>query len=159
MSSIYYYEPFYNFDRFFDEAFARSPRSTSTDGSDGQVAQRSNVDAGVAQALKPRMDLHEDAEKNTVTATFELPGLKKEDVQIDVHDGRLTISGESKISEEHQKDGYAVRERRFGKFSRTLRLPQGVKEEEIKASLENGVLTVTFPKSGKEAAPKKITIS
>lgn len=74
-----------------------------------------------------RMDLHEDAAKNTVTATFELPGLKKEDVEIDVHDGRLTVSGESKISSEHEENGYAVRERKFGKFSRTLRLPQGVK--------------------------------
>ncbi len=73
------------------------------------------------------MDLHEDAAKNTVTATFELPGLKKEDVEIDVHDGRLTVSGESKISSEHEENGYAVRERKFGKFSRTLRLPQGVK--------------------------------
>ena len=72
------------------------------------------------------MDLHEDAEKNTVTATFELPGMKKEDVQIGIHDGRLTVSGETKVSEEHNKDGYAVRERRFGKFSRTLRLPPGV---------------------------------
>ncbi|EEB98407.1 hypothetical protein MPER_02087, partial [Moniliophthora perniciosa FA553] len=105
------------------------------------------------------MDLHENAEKNVVTATFELPGLKKEDVQIDVQDGRLTIAGESKISEEHEKDGYAIRERRFGKFSRTLRLPQGVKEEEIKASLDNGVLTVTFPKAGAEVAPKRITVS
>lgn len=73
------------------------------------------------------MDLHEDAEKNLVTATFELPGLKKEDVNIEVHDGRLTVSAESKISEEHEKDGYAVRERRYGKFSRMLQLPQGVK--------------------------------
>ena len=74
-----------------------------------------------------RMDLHEDAEKNLVTATFELPGMKKEDINIDVHNGRLTVSAESKISEEHEESGYAVRERRFGKFSRTLQLPQGVK--------------------------------
>ncbi len=73
------------------------------------------------------MDLHEDATKNSVTATFELPGLKKEDVQIDVHDGRLTISGEVKTSSEHEEEGYAVRERKYGKFSRMLRLPQGVK--------------------------------
>lgn len=73
------------------------------------------------------MDLHEDAEKNTVTASFELPGLKKEDINIDIHDGRLTVSGETKISEEREEDGYAIRERRFGKFSRTLRLPQGIK--------------------------------
>jgi HSP20 family molecular chaperone IbpA len=73
------------------------------------------------------MDLHENSESNTVTATFELPGLKKEDVHIDSQNGQLTISGESKISSDHDENGYAVRERRFGKFSRTLRLPQGVK--------------------------------
>ena len=106
-----------------------------------------------------RMDLHEDAEKNLVTATFELPGLKKEDISIDVHNGRLTVSAESKLSAEHNENGYAVRERRYGKLSRTLQLPQGLKEEEIKASVENGVLTVTFPKTTPELAPKKITIS
>lgn len=72
------------------------------------------------------MDLHENTD-NTVTATFELPGLKKEDVSIDVHNGRLTVSGESKRSTEHDENGYAIRERRFGKFTRTLRLPQGIK--------------------------------
>ncbi|KAL0071175.1 hypothetical protein AAF712_001737 [Marasmius tenuissimus] len=158
-SSIYYYEPFYNFDRFFDEFFSRSGRNAPSNADGGQALQRQGSDTAVTQALKPRMDLHEDADKNTVTATFELPGLNKEDVQIDVHDGRLTITGETKISEEHNNDGYAVRERRFGKFSRTLRLPQGVNEDEIKAGLEDGVLTVSFPKAGKEAAPKKITIS
>jgi len=73
-----------------------------------------------------RMDLHEDSEKNIVTATFEFPGIKKEDISIDVHNGRMTVSAESKISEEHDHEGYAVRERRFGKYSRTLQLPQGV---------------------------------
>ncbi|KAF5367114.1 hypothetical protein D9758_003858 [Tetrapyrgos nigripes] len=156
--SVYYYEPFYNFDRFFDE-FLNAPRS----GNNQQRIQQGGQGEGgnaVAQALKPRMDLHEDSEKNTVTATFELPGMKKEDVNIDVHDGRLTVSGETKVSEEHQdSNGWAVRERRFGKFSRTLRLPQGVKDDEIKATMDHGVLTVTFPKAAPEAAPKKISIS
>ncbi|KAF9010851.1 HSP20-like chaperone [Cyathus striatus] len=97
--------------------------------------------------------------KNLVTASFELPGLKKEDIQIDLTNGQLTIAAESKVSSEHNENGYAVRERRFGKFSRTLQLPKGVKDEEIKASMDNGVLTVTFPKTGAETAPKKITIS
>ena len=69
------------------------------------------------------MDIHEDAEKNAVTATFELPGLKKEDVSIDVQNDVLTVSGESKISEERDENGYAVRERRYGKFSRSIPLP------------------------------------
>ena len=73
------------------------------------------------------MDLHEDKEKNLVTATFELPGLSKENVSIDVRDNVLTVSGESTISSEHDEKGYAVRERRFGKFSRSLPLPQGIK--------------------------------
>ena len=73
------------------------------------------------------MDLHEDKEKNLVTATFEFPGSKKEDVHLEVQNGRLVVSVENKISGEHDESGYAVRERRFGKFSRTLQLPRGVK--------------------------------
>ena len=73
------------------------------------------------------MDVHEDAKSNTVTATFELPGLKKEDVNIDVHNNVLTISGESKISSERDENGYSVRERRYGRFERSIPLPEGIK--------------------------------
>lgn len=109
-------------------------------------------------SLAYRMDLHENPDNNTVTATFEFPGLTKEDINIDVHNGRLTVSAETKFSSEHNQEGYAVKERRVGKFSRTLQLPQGVKDEEIKAAMENGVLTVTFPKTSPAAAPKRITV-
>ncbi|KAJ7641433.1 HSP20-like chaperone [Roridomyces roridus] len=145
--SVFYYEPFYDVERMLNDTFARML---------GHNNNQNHND--VERALRPRMDLHEDATANTVTATFELPGIKKEDVQIDVHNGRLSISAESTISEEHEKDGYAIRERRYGKLARTLQLPQGVKEEEVKASMENGILTVTFPKSTAEQAPKKISI-
>ena len=74
-----------------------------------------------------RMDLHEDAEKNVVTATFEFPGVKKEDIQLEVQNGRLTVGAETKADEERNENGYAVRERRYGKWSRTLQLPTGVK--------------------------------
>ena len=77
--------------------------------------------------LSYRMDLHEDKEKNLVTAQFELPGLTKDKVNIDLHDNVLTVSGESSISTEHDEKGYAVRERRYGKFSRSLPVPQGIK--------------------------------
>lgn len=73
------------------------------------------------------MDLHEDAEKNIVTAFFELPGVKKDDVTLDAHNGRLTVTAETKSSDEHEEHGYAIRERRSGKYSRTLQLPQGIK--------------------------------
>ena len=74
-----------------------------------------------------RLDVHEDAEKNTVTAKIDLPGMKKEDVQIDVHQDRLVISGETNTTNDSQEKGYTVRERRFGKFSRALALPKGAK--------------------------------
>ncbi|KAH0578413.1 Heat shock protein 16 [Termitomyces sp. J132] len=153
MSSFVYYEPLYHFEKLLDDAF-----STRLANNDKQL-QRRGQDAGVTGFLKPRMDLHENTESNMVTATFELPGLKKEDVSIDIHNSRLTISGESKISTEHNERGYAIRERRFGRFARTLQLPQGVKEEDIKAKLDDGVLSISFPKTSAEEAPKKITIS
>ncbi|KAJ3872232.1 HSP20-like chaperone [Lentinula edodes] len=141
--SLYFYEPSYQWDRFFDNAF-------------GALASRGNQGP---RFIRPRMDLHEDKEKNLVTATFEFPGVKKEEIQLDMHNGRLTVYAETKVSEEHEQFGYAVRERSVGNFSRTLQLPQGVREEEIKASMEDGVLTVTFPKATAEEKPKKITIS
>ncbi|KAF7426326.1 hypothetical protein PC9H_008694 [Pleurotus ostreatus] len=148
--SLWFYEPFADFDRLFDEAFnARAGNGTVS-------RQRQSTTPTV---LRPRMDLHEDAEKNAVTASFEFPGLKKEDVNIDFHNGRLTVSAESNASSEKNEDGYAVRERRYGKFSRTLQLPQGIKDEDIKATMENGVLNVTFPKTTPELAPKKITVA
>jgi HSP20 family protein len=81
------------------------------------------------------MDIHKNAEGNTVTASFELPGLKKEDVKIDVHQGRLTISGESTDSSECAENGFAVCERRFGQFSRTIQLPQGIKVHNTESTL------------------------
>ncbi|EDQ99153.1 uncharacterized protein LACBIDRAFT_186670 [Laccaria bicolor S238N-H82] len=157
--SVFYYEPYYDFDRLLDDVF--TPRTARNGGVHNlkRALQGDATPEGAVRGLKPRMDLHEDKEKNLVTATFEFPGSKKEDVHLEIHNGRLVVSVENKISEEHDEGGYAIRERRFGKFSRTLQLPQGVKDDEIKANMEDGILTVTFPKSGAELAPKKIAIS
>jgi HSP20 family molecular chaperone IbpA len=73
------------------------------------------------------MDVHYDKETNNVNVSFELAGLQKEDVSIDVHNNVLTVSGEHKTSSERSESGYVIRERRYGKFSRNLSLPQGVK--------------------------------
>ena len=74
-----------------------------------------------------RLDLFESKDTNTVTAMFELPGLTSEGVAIDVHQNRLTVSGESTTSDSEEGRDYVVRERRSGKFSRTLQLPIGTK--------------------------------
>ncbi|KAF8266012.1 small heat shock protein [Lactarius quietus] len=106
-----------------------------------------------------RMDIHHDDKANTVCATFELPGLQKEDVSIDINNNILTVSGETKQSTERNEEGYTLRERRYGKFSRSLSLPQGLKHEDIKATMDNGCLNVVFPKSAPETSPAKIKIS
>ena len=72
-----------------------------------------------------RMDLHEDADKNLMTATFEIPGLSKDKVNIDIRNGKLTVSGEVFESAEKSEGGYSIRERRVGRFSRSVKLPEG----------------------------------
>jgi len=148
--SRFFYEPFSvsDFDRLFDEALStRQPSSLTQRPAEG------------TKFLRPRMDVHENPEGNTVTATFELPGLKREDVNIDVHQGRLTVSAQSSDTSERSEEGFAIRERRFGQFCRTIQLPEGIKEDEIKASMENGLLNVTFPRSAPQTAPKRVPIA
>ncbi|KAH8998158.1 HSP20-like chaperone [Lactarius akahatsu] len=133
---------FASLDRFFDEAF-----------NSRQIRRNQAVDT-----FRPRMDVHYKKDTNDVVASFELPGLQKEDVSIDLHNDVLTVSGQSNTATERNEDGYLIRERRYGKFTRALSLPQGVKNEDIKASMANGVLTISFPKSTRETEPKKIAI-
>ncbi|GBE77668.1 Heat shock protein [Sparassis crispa] len=142
-------EPFYSLidlEHLFDDSFTTRTRSPQT----GEVA--------ASRSLKPRMDLHEDTRANTVTVTFELPGLKKEDVDISVQNNMLTVSGEPRLSSEREEGGYSVCERRYGKFSRSLSLPRGIQTQNIKASMQDGVLTVTYPTTTPEAERRKITV-
>ena len=71
------------------------------------------------------MDLHEDVDKNLITATFELPGLSKDNVNIDARGGDLTVSGEVSESTENNQRGYVIHERKTGRFSRSVKLPEG----------------------------------
>ena len=105
-----------------------------------------------------RIDLHESGEGNEITAMFELPGMSKDDVIIEVQNNYLTVSGETKFAKDVEEDGYVLKERRRGKFTRTLPLPTDIKAEQIKASIEHGVLTVTFRKSAPEPASKRVAI-
>ncbi|KAJ7102935.1 HSP20-like chaperone [Mycena epipterygia] len=155
--STFYYDPFYHVERMINESFGR--RGSTNNQSQAFQRHGAGNDPDIQRAPRPRKNLHEDSTANTVTVTFELPGINKEDVQIDVHNGRLSVAAESKISETHEGDGYAFRERRFGKIARTLQLPQGVKESDVKAWMNDGILTVTFPKTSPEQAPRKIPIA
>jgi len=146
MSLIYYWEPFVaDVEHALEDAFGRHGRRTSRGHEN--------------QSLRPRIDVHESADANVVTANVELPGLKKEDIHIDIHNNRLTISGEVTQTSDLDKDGYTVKERRFGKFSRSLSLPLSTKAEDVKASLNDGILTVTFPKTSAEQEARRVSIN
>ncbi|KAH7549412.1 hypothetical protein JRO89_XS13G0028600 [Xanthoceras sorbifolium] len=95
--------------------------------------------------VKTRMDWKETPEAHVFKA--DLPGLKKEEVKVEIEDGSvLQISGERNVEKEDKNDTWHRVERSSGKFSRRFRLPENVKMDQIKASMENGVLTVTVPK-------------
>ncbi|KAG2112497.1 HSP20-like chaperone [Suillus cothurnatus] len=147
-----FYDPFSEFDKLFDDAFNARFRPSHTIEGNTTLTQRHD-------RAFPRMDLHENTETKTVTATFELPGIKQEDVNVEAHGNRLTISGESKRSDNYNKGSYVVQERSYGKFSRTLQIPQGIKVEDVHAKMENGVLTVCFPKAGPDQQPQRIAIA
>nr|XP_023900262.1 18.5 kDa class I heat shock protein-like [Quercus suber]POE50924.1 18.5 kda class i heat shock protein [Quercus suber] len=91
----------------------------------------------------------------------DLPGLNKEEVKVEVEDDRvLQISGERKVEKEEKKDTWHRVERSSGKFLSRFRLPENAKMDQIKASMENGVLTVTIPKvEVKKPEVKAIEIS
>lgn len=103
----------------------------------------------------PRMDLREV--EGGLELTVELPGLKEEDLHIDVEENLLTVSGEKKSASEFHDRGMHIVERRYGRFSRSVSLPAGVKSEAIKASLDDGVLTVVIPRDA-PAADRKVQI-
>src|SRR5882672_6487393 len=104
----------------------------------------------------PAFDIFED--KDNLVVKAELPGMKKDDIQISLHDGSLSISGERK-SESKNEDAEVYRsERFFGRFRRTVGLPTPVNPDTVKALYKDGILTVTLPKT-EEAKPKQIDVS
>jgi len=88
----------------------------------------------------------------------DLPGVKKEDINIDVKDNTLLISGERNFKEEVKEEDYYRVETSFGKFSRSFTLPEDVDTENIEASAENGILEVVIPKLAKKEDVKTITV-
>jgi HSP20 family protein len=104
----------------------------------------------------PAMDLVEIQDAFVLRA--DLPGVSESDVNIELDDNVLTISGERKAEHEERKEGYYRVERASGAFQRSLTLPEGVDPEAIEASFDNGVLEVRIPKP-EQRKPRKVTIS
>jgi len=103
----------------------------------------------------PAVDLFED--KDNFILRAELPGMKKDDIELSFRDGSLSISGERKAEDKYQDAEVYRAERFFGRFQRTITVPAPVSADKIKAQFKDGILTVTLPKT-EEAKPKHIEV-
>ena len=110
---------------------------------------------GGASSWLPAVDVTET--DNSLVLSFDLPGLNEDEIAIELEDNVLTVSGSRERKHEQKSDHYYRWERRHGQFSRSVALPAGVSENEIKATYANGVLEITVPKP-EEHKPKKIQI-
>jgi HSP20 family protein len=110
---------------------------------------------GQASTWLPAVDVWEtDSE---LVLSFDLPGIPEEKVAVELDDNILTVSGERERTQEHSTDRFYRFERRFGHFSRSVTLPAGIKEDQIKADYKDGVLEIRVPKP-EEQKPKRIRI-
>ena len=123
-----------DFDRIFDNMF--------------------NIDIPIRSkenSYYPAVDI-EETEKEFILSA-DMPGLKKKEVTIDIHDGIITIKGERMNEDKSSFNGYRMNERQFGSFNRSFRLPDNVNEDKIAAKFDNGELLITLPKT-KEIIPE-----
>jgi HSP20 family protein len=109
-----------------------------------------------AQAWVPTLDVWET--EDAVHYAFDLPGLTQDAIEVEVEDGALTVSATRARERKPEANTFHRFERRFGTFSRTIGLPQGVAEESINASYVNGVLEISVPKPA-QSKPKRIEVA
>ena len=131
-----------DFDRMFEESAWPAFRTRQLTGS---------------TAWSPNLDVFE--KDHRLIARIDLPGMKKEDVKVEVADGRLTISGERSHDTEEKKESFYRRECEYGSFYREILLPEGAALNGVKATFENGVLEVSVPLEVRsEAKPHVVEI-
>ena len=132
--------------RLFDDVFRGTGLPAAT-GSQGQ---------GVGNFVNASINVSET--ENEIRITAELPGVTEQDIDVSLDDDVLTIRGEKKFERKDDKENFHFVERSYGTFQRSLRLPFQVDPEQVQASFENGVLTVTLPKTGRQERSQRIQI-
>jgi len=113
----------------------------------------------MAEWVAPASEASSD--DNLYRIALELPGVEEKDIDITVDDGMVTVKGEKKASREEKGETWYFSERQYGSFSRSFRLPADADDSKLAAELKDGVLTLTAPKVGPEAAArgKKVAIT
>ena len=142
--SVGRFNPFEEIDRIFHQI---DPFSRGMFGRPGM--------RGILSKIFPAVNIAENRDKYFVRA--ELPGIKADEIKVQIDGQNLTISGERKIQSEGDNVKYYRRERESGDFSRTIRLPGEIEDENLTAKMVNGVLEVEIPKS-EASKPKQITV-
>ncbi len=144
--SIVQWEPLGNFvtlrdamDRLFQDSLVRPRMGGWLVPGDGDLA----------------LDMYET--EDAVVVKTAVPGVKADDIDIAISGNILSISGETKVEEEIKEENYIRRERRYGSFSRSIALPEGVNPDESEASFEDGILTLNVPKAP-DSKPKVIKV-
>ena len=145
MATLVRWEPFREFAALQNE-MSRLVNSWAGGEGDGNGGTRSWV---------PSVDVWET--DSDVVYAFDLPGIPEDKISVEVEEGSLTVTGEREHTEKTEGDRFYRYERRFGSFERSIGLPQGVKEDEIKADYKDGVLEIRVPKP-EQAKPRRIQI-
>ena len=110
---------------------------------------------GASAMWAPAVDIHED--ENNFYVAAELPGMKKEDIELEVENNVLSIKGERRFEKKEEGESYHFVERSYGSFYRSFTLPKNVDSEKIAAEYKDGILKVAIPKV-EEVKPKKVEI-
>lgn len=122
----------------------------------GGLMPRIGVGRGSEFVWNPQVDVLERDGKLVVRA--DLPGVKKEDVTVEIRDGVLYIEGERRQESEERREGFYRSERMYGAFERAIPLPDGINAEQAQARFENGVLEILLPIPQEEAARRRVEI-
>jgi len=157
LNDTMFYDPFREINRMRREMNSISGLSGSNSRTNSE--NESNEENQSSSALwRPLCDVKETDKEVIIHA--ELPGVNKENINIELHDGILSISGERKQEKKEENEKYHRVERSFGSFRRSMAVPEGVTEQDIKAKFDNGILEVSFAKPvEKKPEIKKISIN
>ena len=129
--------------RLLDDFMGGTPMASQGQGATGNI-------------INAHMDVSET--ENEIRVCAELPGVSEDDIDVSLNDDELTIRGEKKFERKDDKENFHFVERSYGTFQRSLRLPFPVDPEQVRASFENGVLTVTLPKAAQQERTRRIQV-
>ncbi|MEP1778569.1 Hsp20/alpha crystallin family protein [Reichenbachiella sp.] len=115
-----------------------------------------NSDVTVGKSFTPQVDISET--EKAFELSFAVPGIKKNEIKIDLNEGQLVVSGERKFEEKKEEKNFHSVETRYGSFNRSFQLPDNINADKVEAKYEDGLLNIVIPKDEKKTQKKTIAI-